>query len=179
MNDSLVILGRIIGVHGLAGDVAVRTENDDPMNLARYRTIRWLEPGGRRGKDRTLELTDCRVHRNAALVRFEGITDRDDAEELVGGTLAIPREELLPAPEGTIYVADLIGLEVVTTSGETVGSLTSVYPGAGHDVYGVVKDGREVLIPAVEPIVVDLDMDARRLTIDPPDGLLDIGIERK
>ena len=174
-----MILGRIIGVHGLAGDVAVRTENDDPMNLARYRSFRWLEPGGRPGKDRTLELIDCRVHRTAALVRFEGVTDRDQAEELVGGTLAIPREDLLPAPEGTVYVADLIGLEVVTKGGQAVGTLTAVYPGAGHDVYGVEKEGREVLIPAVEPIVVELDMDARRLTIDPPDGLLDIGIERK
>ncbi|HEX7880081.1 MAG TPA: ribosome maturation factor RimM, partial [Candidatus Eisenbacteria bacterium] len=122
---------------------------------------------------------DCRIHRGAALVRFEGVTDRDRAEELVGGTLAIPREELLPAPEGTIYVADLIGLAVVTAGGEPVGTLTAVYPGAGHDVYGVEREGREVLIPAVEPIVVELDMDARRLVIDPPDGLLDIGVDRK
>ena len=170
-----MILGRVIGVHGLAGDVVIRTENDDPMNIARYPRLQWLEPASRRSKDRSLELEACRIHRGAALVRFAGITDRDGAEELVGGTLAIPRSELLPAPEGTVYVADLIGITVVTTGGDTVGPLTAVYPGSGHDVYGVTKDGREVLIPAVEPIVVELDMDARRLVIDPPEGLLDIG----
>jgi 16S rRNA processing protein RimM len=175
VDSDRVILGRVIGVHGLAGEVVIRTENDDPMNLARYARLHWLEPTGRRARDRSLELEECRVHRGAALVRFTGITDRDEAEELVGGMLAIPRSELLPAPEGTVYVADLIGIAVVTKDGTAVGPLTAVYPGGGHDVYGVTREGREVLIPAVEPIVVELDMDARRLVIDPPEGLLDIG----
>ena len=107
------------------------------------------------------------------MASFEGIEDREAAEELVGGTLCIPRTELLPAPLDEFYVADLMGLTVVTVAGETVGSLTAVYPGNGHDVYGVDKGGREVLIPAVQPIVVTIDMAARRMTIDPPEGLLD------
>ncbi|MDZ4804491.1 MAG: ribosome maturation factor RimM [Candidatus Eisenbacteria bacterium] len=173
MNDSRVTLGRIIGVHGLAGELVVKTESDDPLNLRRYRSFQWNEPGGRQGRTRSIEMTECRVHRGAALVSFEGIEGREAAEELVGGTLCIPRSELLPPPDDAFYVADLMGLTVVTVAGETVGPLTAVYPGNGHDVYGVDKGGREVLIPAVEPIVVAIDLNARQMTIDPPEGLLD------
>ncbi|TPW11047.1 MAG: 16S rRNA processing protein RimM, partial [bacterium] len=102
-----------------------------------------------------------------------GIDRREEAEELLGGTLSIPRNELLPAPDDAFYVSDLMGLDVVTVAGELVGPLTAVYPGSGHDVYGVDKGGREVLIPAVEPIVVSIDLVAHRMTIDPPEGLLD------
>ncbi len=173
MDDSQVILGRIIGVHGLGGEVVVRTESDDPLNLGRYGSFQWNELGKRPGRERPLQMTACRVHRGAALVSFEGVLDREAAEELVGGTLCIPRTEMLPAPDDEFYVADLMGLTVVTVAGETVGSLTAVYPGNGHDVYGVDKGGREVLIPAVEPIVVAIDLATRRMTIDPPEGLLD------
>jgi len=173
VDEERVILGRIIGVHGLLGELVVRTESDDPMNLGRYGSFQWSEPGGRKGRTRSIRMTECRVHRGAALVSFEGVEDREAAEDLVGGTLSIPRSELLPAPDDSYYVADLMGLTVVTVAGETVGPLTAVYPGGGHDVYGVDKGGREVLIPAVEPIVVDIDLATRRMTIDPPEGLLD------
>ena len=172
MEPDRVTLGRIVAVHGLAGEVAVRTENDDPANISRYGRMQWQEPGPR-GRTRSLDLAGCRLHRGAALLKFEGIDDRDAAEPLVGGTLSISRSERLPPPDDAIYVADLIGMSVVTRAGDVVGRLTAVYPSGANDIYGVDTGGREVLIPAVEPIVTEVDLDARRITIDPPDGLLD------
>ena len=170
MSQDRVILGRIFAVHGLAGHVMVRTENDDPLNLGRYTSMILIEPGGR---ERALTLAECGIHKHAARVRFKGINRREAAEELIGGQLFIPRSELLPPPDDAIYVADLMGAMVMTVAGETVGPLTAVYPGGGHDVYGVDKNGREVLIPAVFPIVVDFDRETHTITIDPPEGLLD------
>jgi 16S rRNA processing protein RimM len=170
MTEERVTLGRIVGVHGLAGEVAVRTENDDPAAIGRYGSVLWIAP---RAAERRLTLTGLRVHRGAALVSFEEVPDRTAAEALIGGRLAIPLSERLPAPEGEYYVADLIGLSVVTTTGEEVGRLTGVYESGAHDIYGVDRGGREVLIPAVGEFIRSIDMETRVMIVDPPEGLFE------
>jgi 16S rRNA processing protein RimM len=170
MTEELVTLGRIIGLHGLAGEVAVRTENDDPAAIGRYASVLWLAP---RAPERRLTITAVRVHRGAALVSFAEVPDRTAAEALLGGRLAVPLSERLPAPDGQYYVADLIGLTVVTTTGEEVGRLTGVYESGAHDIYGVDRGGTEVLIPAVEQFIRSVDMEKRVMIVDPPEGLFE------
>lgn len=170
MTEARVTLGRVIGVHGLAGDTAIRTENDDPLAIGRYGSVFWIAP---RLPERALTIVGVRVHRGVALVRFSEIEDRTAAEGLVGGRIQIPLSERLPAPEGHYYIADLLGLLVVLVSGEEVGRLTGVYESGAHDIYGVDRGGREVLIPAVAEFIKSIDMEKRVMTIDPPEGLLE------
>ena len=165
-----ITLGRVVGVHGLGGEVAVITEHDDPADLGRYDTVRWLGP---RGESRTLVLQGCRVHRRAALVRFQGVADRESAEALRGGRLEVERSALKPLPEGSHYIIDLLGLTVVTTDGQVLGPVTQVYDNGAHALYGVEYQGREVLIPAVDRFVREIDLAGKRIVIEAVEGLLD------
>jgi 16S rRNA processing protein RimM len=165
-----ITLGRVAAVHGLDGDVTVVTEHDDPAELGRYDAVRWLGP---RGDERALVIEACRVHRRAALVRFRGVADRDGAEALRGGRLQVERSALRPPPEGSHYIIDLIGLTVVTVDGRVIGPVTQVYDNGAHALYGVDHQGREVLIPAVDRFVKEIDLAGKRIVIEAVEGLLD------
>jgi 16S rRNA processing protein RimM len=108
-----------------------------------------------------------------ALVKFRGVNRREDAEDLVGGTVNVPREELKPAEEGRHYVVDLIGLPVQTTTGELVGNVKDVLETGANDVFVLDVNGREVLIPVVDHVVKEIDMAGRKIVIEVMEGLLD------
>jgi 16S rRNA processing protein RimM len=108
-----------------------------------------------------------------ALVKFRGYSDRARAEELIGGSLKIPRERLKPAGPDRYYIADLIGLSVETAEGRRIGVVRDVLQTGANDVYVVDVEGREVLVPAVDHVVKSIDLARGRLVIDLVDGLLD------
>src|SRR5690606_29343211 len=108
------------------------------------------------------------------IVLFEGITNPEDAALLRGATIEIDEAELPPLPEGEHYVHDLVGLTVVTTGGDTVGTVEDVLRTGSNDVYLVhAPGGKEVPVPVLEGVVLDVDLEAGRVTIDPVAGLLD------
>ena len=160
----------MVGAHGIAGEVAVRTTGDTPEGIGRYTSVTWTPI---RGAERRVTIASCRVHKGVALVRFNEVTTRDEAEGFVGGTLSVPRDELAPAAEGRHYVVDLIGLPVVSTSGEPIGTVKEVFETGANDVFVVDVGGREVLVPAVDHIVKDIDVKGRRIVIEVLEGLLD------
>lgn len=170
MTSGRIEMGRVIGAHGVGGEVAVRTTGDDPLGLERYETLVWVP---RRGEERRLDVESCRVHKGVALVKFAGVSTRDEAEGLVGGVLVLPREDLVPAEEGRHYVVDLIGLPVVSTSGEPIGTVKEVFETGANDVFVLDVAGREVLIPVVDHVVKDIDTVGRKIVIEVLEGLLD------
>ncbi len=104
-------------------------------------------------------------------VKAEGVTDRSSAEALVGSEVLADREELGEAGEGKHWFADLEGLDVVTLSGEAIGNVTGLYETGGVDVLVVRGKHGEKLVPLAPYVKVDLA--ARRIVVDPPEGLLD------
>jgi 16S rRNA processing protein RimM len=170
-SESRIALGRVIGVHGLAGEVAVRASGDSPEGIARYEVVTWAP--ALRGEERRLVIEASRIHKGVALVKFRGVNRREDAEDLVGGTVNVPREELKPAEEGRHYVVDLIGLPVQTTTGELVGNVKDVLETGANDVFVLDVNGREVLIPVVDHVVKEIDMAGRKIVIEVMEGLLD------
>jgi 16S rRNA processing protein RimM len=163
-------MGRVVGVHGLTGEVAVRTTGDDPQGLGRYKSLSWVRE---RGGEKLLSVESCRVHKGLALLKFTEIDSRNDAETLVGGRLELPRGDLLPAAEGRHYVVDLIGLEIVSTAGDSLGRVREVLETGANDVLVVDHDGREVLVPLVDHVVREIDTARGRIVIEVLDGLFD------
>jgi 16S rRNA processing protein RimM len=109
------------------------------------------------------------------LVKLFGVDDRDAAEALKGQALRARREDLPPLADDELYLDDLIGCAVVDPSGAPIGTVRKIESGAAQDLLVVARDGgRETLIPLVEPIVQSVDLDARRVVCDPPEGLLDL-----
>ena len=80
----------------------------------------------------------------------------------------------MPLPEGTYYTFELIGMDVVTEEGERLGRLSDVWSMPAQDVYVVEREGKEILVPALQTIIREVDLPHQRMTVNLPDGLLDI-----
>ena len=122
----------------------------------------------------------CRVewakpHTKGILLALKGVGNREEAEALIGCEILIERARLPELDEGTYYWTDLIGLSVYTIDGDCLGRIDSIIPTGSNDVY-VVKnmvDGKEneVLIPALESVVVEVDLNREIMRVDLPEGL--------
>jgi 16S rRNA processing protein RimM len=124
-----------------------------------------------------LTVAGARWHSGTLLIKFAGYDDRDAAEELRDTVLAVDSGELAPLEDPEeFYDHDLIGLEVTTVGGESVGTVTDVlHHGQALLVVegGGSRSGAEILVPFVTAIVPEVDVPGGRLVIDPPDGLID------
>jgi 16S rRNA processing protein RimM len=118
------------------------------------------------------EIVGVRRHKGFYLIRLAGIEDRTAAEALVGAELWIESGALPELPEGEYYYRELVGMQVVTMDGETVGTVTEVWPAPGADVLVVRRETREHLIPMVEAFVKEVHRERREIRIDPIPGLL-------
>lgn len=160
-----MVVGQIGKPHGTAGDVYVVRISDDPRRFDAGAVLHH-EDG------RKLTVESSRVHRDRFLVKFEGSDSRADAEAL-RGTLFVPATEARELEEDEFWEHDVIGLEVVTTDGERVGEVAAIIPGAAQDLLEVSTPDGARLVPFVKEIVTAIDPDARRVTVDPPEGLLE------
>lgn len=168
-----LVVARIGRAHGIKGDVTVEVRTDEPE-------VR-LAPGAVLATDPAsvgpLTIETGRVHSGRLLLRFEGVRDRSAAEAL-RNTLLIAEVDPTEVPEDPeeFYDHQLIDLDVVTRDGTAVGRVSEVAHLPGQDLLVVARvEGGEVLIPFVEEMVPEIDLDAQRAVVDPPPGLLDEG----
>jgi 16S rRNA processing protein RimM len=149
----------------MAGEVYVLRLSDDP---------RRFEAGARlvHADGREMVVESSRVHRDRFLVKFAGSDSRAEAEAL-RGDLFVPHGEERTLGPGEFWPQDLVGCEVHLARGDLVGPIAAVSPGAAQDLLTVSTTRGDRLIPLVEAIVKSVDVAARRVVIDPPEGLLD------
>jgi 16S rRNA processing protein RimM len=167
----MVLVGRIARTHGHRGQVIVNPETDFPEE--RFASGAVLHTR-RDGVDGTLTITASRMHQGRPVLSIQGIESMTEAEGLAGLELRIPESSLTPLPAGTYYHHQLVGCEVSATDGRVVGRVRAVEGGAGTARL-VIGEGRgEVQIPLVEALCVEIDVAARRIVVDPPEGLLDL-----
>jgi 16S rRNA processing protein RimM len=161
----MLLAGQIGKAHGIAGEVYVIRISDDPQRFS---------PGASLVHENGHELTieSARSHRDRFLVKFQGIDSRSEAEGLRGRLYIRPDQARGLEPD-EFWPHDLVGSEVLTSAGRPIGRITEVRPGSAHDLLIVDTESGERMIPAVKAIVTSVDVEARRITIDPPAGLLD------
>ncbi len=104
-------------------------------------------------------------------MKFEGVDDRDAAEQL-RGTLYVPGAEARELEPDEFWPHDIVGCELFDTNGRSLGSVSAVVPGAAQDLLEIVTPSGTALVPLVQEIVREVDVAARRVVIDPPEGLL-------
>lgn len=122
-------------------------------------------------REKTYTIDWVQPHSKNALVCFKGITDCNAAEGLVGSQLFIAKAELPELEAGIYYWFDLIGLEVFTTEEKYLGRIESIIETGSNDVYVVKTDGAEILVPALESVVLSIDLKGKRMQVDLPEGL--------
>ncbi|MFN2587160.1 MAG: ribosome maturation factor RimM [Actinomycetota bacterium] len=163
--SGLLLAGQIGKPHGLGGEVYVIRISDDP---------RRFEPGStlRHEDGRALTIESARDHRNRLLVKFEGVDGRTEAETL-RGALYVEESEVRELASGEFWERDLEGLAAVhARTGAALGTVAYVRPGPAQDLLVLDTPAGERLVPFVEAIVTGVDVEAGRVTIDPPEGLL-------
>ena len=120
-----------------------------------------------------LVVEGARTHRgNRLLVKFEGVDSRS-AAELLRGSVYVNEDQRRDLEAGQYWQHELVGCRVLTVAGNDVGEVSGVVGGPAQDLLSVDHEGRTWLVPLVKEIVVEVDIDARRITIAPPAGLLD------
>lgn len=135
---------------------------------------RW-DPGARLVHEdgRTLTVESSRRHKGSRLlIKFAGVDGRTEAEEL-RGAVYVEGARRRALDEGEFWQSDLVGCAVVDADGLTLGEVTSVTEGAAQDLLEVDTPRGMRLVPLVEAIVVSVDLEARRITVNPPEGLFE------
>ena len=167
-----IAIGQIARAHGIRGEVTVAVRTDEPDVRFVPGAALTTEPPERG----PLTVAATRWHSGRLIVSFEGVRDRNAAEDLKGTLLVLDSAELsAPADPDEFYDHQLIGLAVVTGAGDPVGEVTDVLH-HGQDLLVVRRtpgSATEALVPFVSAIVTEVDVPAGRLVIDPPPGLLD------
>ena len=169
-----VVLGRIVGAHGLGGQLRVRYFGGAPDNLMRLETALLAESEDAADAERFEVTRAAPGRREEVRMAFAGIADRESAEQLRGKWVIAEASQLEALPEGEYYSYQLVGCRVEAADGQALGTVREVWPTGAVDVLVVEgKDGAQQLIPAAEDQLRTIDIEARRIVIEILPGLLD------
>lgn len=176
-----LVIGQIVRPHGIRGEVVVEVTTDDPA--ARFAagselatTGQASAPAAGRPGPKALRIEAVRPHQGRLIIAFEGVVDRNGAEELRGIRLCVDSAEIGESDDpDEFHDFQLIGLAVVDVDGARLGEVVRVDHGPAADLLVVrLTDGREALVPFVRAIVPTVDVPGGRVVLTPPPGLLEL-----
>lgn len=173
----LVLVGEVSKPHGLAGEFSVKTHVDSPDFFVHVPRLYLRRAPGER--PRPVAVTSWRMHNARLLLRLDQIQGRDEVEQVRGAELLARSEDLPDRSDEDIFIQELIGMRVLLPSGKQLGRIESVNTGAGtgvgQEIWSIRTElGQEVLFPAHQDFVLDVDLAAAMVRIDPPPGLLEL-----
>jgi len=166
-----LIVGQVVGVHGVRGELKVGILTEDPHRFGQLRQV-FVGLGDEEPEPRILQ--GYRLHKGYALLKLAGCDDREAAEKLRGTLVQIPREMAVPLEEGEYYEHQIIGLAVWAVDGEPLGKVVEILYTGANDVYVVqstASDRREILLPAIKDVIVEIDLAGGRMVVQVPEGL--------
>lgn len=164
LRPGYVAVGQVVGPHGVTGEVKVIPSVDHPDRFRVGRSFYTME-------DRLI-IEGIRWQKNMALVKLSGVNDRDTAEAMRWQYLQAPEGDFTPLEEGRYYHFQLIGLGVRTTDGTPIGKLTRIMTTGANDVYVVYGMLGEILIPAIDDVVKEIDLEAGVMVVEAVPGLI-------
>lgn len=167
-----VVVAEILRPRGNRGEVLIRSQSDVP---GRFEQLKGAQARLPDGCDVPVEIADAWLHHGEWILKFAGVDSIDAAERFRGADLWIPAEQRGELPEGEFFESDLIGcLLVDAATGAELGRVQGWQACGGPPLIQLVVDGREVLIPFVPAICRDIDLAARTIRVELPEGLLDL-----
>ena len=159
-----VIVGRVLAPRGPAGEVKVEVISDSPARFSKG-SVLYLK-----GQTHRIQRS-YRLPRGTMALKLEGINSRNEAEGLRDCFLTVSEDMTPPLPEGEYYHFQIIDMSVYTRKLEYLGQITQILPTGSNDVYVVSHEDEELLIPAVDEVIVEVDVAQGTMTVDLPDGL--------
>jgi len=186
---NLIEIGKIVNTHGIRGEVKVAPWCDDPFMFVE---LSYFYADGKR-----YEINRTRVHKNSVIIELAGISHIDDANAMRNKIVTIERDVLGELDDGVYYIQDLLGLTVFDENGEELGVIDDVIKTGSNDVYvlkrskalaakemaneventrgkATVERDKPLLVPALKDVILDVDIEGRRMVVRLPEGLLEL-----
>lgn len=164
--NNLLEIGQIVNTRGLRGEVKIMPWCDDAEIFEELDYVLIDE------KEYNIEYV--KYHKNFVILKLDGINNIETAETYKNKIVMVERETLGELPEGTYYICDLIGCTVKTTNGQVLGEIDDIIKTGSNDVYSVKnKEGKQVLIPVIDEVVLEVNIDEKYVIVELLKGLID------
>lgn len=167
--ENYLRVGVITSTHGIKGEVKVYPTTEDPHRFRQLEQV-ILDTG----KELIpLDIEEVKFFKQMVILKFRGIDNINDVQKYRNMDLLVTRENAIKLEEGEYFICDLINCEVFTDTGERLGILTEVMTNAANDVYVVQMDnGKEVLLPAINDCILNIDVENKKVIVHLMKGLL-------
>lgn len=159
-----IVVGRVLAARGLKGEVKVEVISDSPDRFSSGGIV-FVE-----GKPYTIQRSSW-LPKGTLALKLKGIGSRGQAEGLRDSLLTVPEEMVPPPPEGQYYHFQIIDMRVHTQEREYLGQVTQIISTGSNDVYVVSSGEKEILIPALDDVIKEMDVERGMMTVDLPEGL--------
>ncbi len=164
-------VGKVVNTHGIKGEVRVISSTTNPQErFFEGAPLIWF---GKDGEREDLTVRTHRTHKTFDLLAFEGLGNVNDVERFVGGTLRVSEDMLLELPENEFYIHEIVGSVVIDNdSGEEIGKLKEVLSPGANDVWVVQRPNkRDLLLPYIEEVILDVDVENQVVKVHVMEGL--------
>lgn len=162
-------IGQIVNTFGIKGFVKVNPFVDDVLRFDDLEKV-YI----RRNKEiKELQVEEVKYHKNMVLVKFKGIDKVEDAELLRNFYLEVDRENAIELEEGEYFIADLLGMNVLTEENEQLGKLEDIFNAGSSDIYVVkTEEGKQILLPAISEVVKEINLKENKIIVHLLEGLI-------
>lgn len=165
MDDERLRVGVVSSVHGVHGECKVFPTTDD---MTRFKKLKKVFIN-----DQEMKISSVKFFKNMVICKFEGVETPEDVQKLRGKDIMINREDAVPLEEGEYYIADLIGCDVISDSGDKLGVCEDIVPTGANQVMQV-KGKKDFLVPYIKQCILDVNLEKKQITIHVLDGLMDL-----
>ena len=167
--ENLLRVGVITSAHGVRGEVKVFPTTDDPKRFKKLKQV-ILDTGKEK---RDLEVESVKFFKQFVILKFKGIDNINEVERYKRCPLLVTRDHAVPLQEDEYFIADMIGMQVVTEDGALFGTLKDVIETGANDVYIIESSEHgEVLVPAIKECILDINIEEQKMQIHLMDGLV-------
>jgi 16S rRNA processing protein RimM len=170
--ERLLNIGKIVNTHGIKGEVKVWSQTDFPdVRFKAGSKLLMFPPES--GQPITIEVLSSREQKNLFVLKLKGFDHIDQVEKFKGWELKVSEAERVPLPEGEYYFRDIVGCTVESDEGKQLGIITDILSPGANDIW-VVKQtkGKDLLLPVIDDVVLDVDIAARKIKVHLLEGLL-------
>lgn len=171
MSEKLVTVGRIVNSHGIRGELKVVPETDFPERFDKGNALFIVDS---QNKQTPVTVQTSRLHKNMFILQFDQFSNINDVEKFKGSLLKIEAKEQQPLEEGEYYYHEIIGCKVVTEEDQELGLVSEVLTPGANDVWVVsLPKGKQLLLPVIDDVILDVDIANKTIRIHLMEGLME------
>ncbi|OXM84644.1 ribosome maturation factor RimM [Paenibacillus rigui] len=174
MSEKLYTVGKIVNTHGIRGELKIVPETDFPdERFAKGSELLFFDP--QNGRTLPVVVESAREHKKLFMIKFQGFSNINEVEKYKGWLLKVEEKYLSELTDDEFYHHEIIGCTVITDEGEELGTISEILSPGANDVWVVERPaGKPVLLPYIDEVVLEVDVDAKQVKVHVLEGLLDL-----